>query len=257
MLLSLSKLVFLGCLIILAAPLQMVLIRFFPRFSGILPHFTHRLFIFLFSLKIEEIGQPPCKGRPALIVSNHISWLDIPILGALHPLSFIAKSDIARWPIAGWLAFLQRSVFIDRSRKTATMQTNHIIRNRLRQGDHIVLFAEGTTSDGVRLLPFRASLLGAARSVFDHDPQATLWIQPVAITYLRRDGLPLDRRYRPEIAWYGDMELSSHFKTFLRRSLLDIQVTWCEPMLFNGTSNRKIVSEQAKMAVYDAILRNF
>ena len=173
------------------------------------------------------------------------------MIGSLHPVSFIAKSDVDGWPVIGHLARLQRSVFIDRQRRRATADVNRAVAERLSRGDVIVLFAEGTTGDGNRILPFRSSLVGAARATLDDHTGAKISVVPLAITYTRRNGLPVGRRERPEIAWYGDMELVPHLGLFARRGPLDAVVIWGDPILFNG--DRKEATLAAESAVRAAI----
>jgi 1-acyl-sn-glycerol-3-phosphate acyltransferase len=114
-----------------------------------------------------------------------------------------------------------------------------------------VLFAEGTTSDGNRLLPFRSSLVGAAQAALMHDDVDRVFLQPLAIRYTRRNGLPVTRRERPFIAWYGDMNLAPHVGLFLEGNPLDVIVTWGEPIPFNG--NRKEATALAEATVRKAV----
>lgn len=238
-------------------PLQLLAIRRGWRLAGRLPVVFHRLFVRLFGLRVTVRGTPPA-GRPTLVLANHVSWLDIPVLASLHPLSFIAKSEIAGWPIAGQLARLQRSVFIERTRRGATAEVNHLVAARLARGEAIVLFAEGTTGDGNRLLPFRSSLIGAARAALaepgpDGSPPAEVWLQPLSIAYTGRHGLPVTRRDRPEIAWYGDMDLGPHALGFLSGGPLDVAVTWGEPIPFRVGDDRKAATASAEAAVRRAL----
>jgi 1-acyl-sn-glycerol-3-phosphate acyltransferase len=112
-----------------------------------------------------------------------------------------------------------------------------------------VLFAEGTTGDGNRLLPFRSSLVGAARAALANPAVQQVNLQPLTIAYTRRNGLPVSRRERPEIAWYGDMDLWPHIKIFLQSGPLDAVVTWGEPMPFDAASDRKKATASAERAV--------
>lgn len=227
-------------------PLQMLALRFGWRVLHVAPMWFHRIFLKLFGVRIVEKGTPP--GETAtLVVANHVSWLDIPVIGALHPLSFIAKSEVETWPVIGLFAKLQRSVFIDRQRRKATKEVNHALAHRLVKGEVMVLFAEGTTGDGNRLLPFRSSLVGAAQTALMEDSVEKVFLQPLALAYTRRNGLPVTRRERPFIAWYGDMELAPHLSEFLKGGPIDVVVTWGEPIPFNG--NRKEATAAAEMAV--------
>ncbi|UHC14869.1 1-acyl-sn-glycerol-3-phosphate acyltransferase [Methylobacterium currus] len=223
------------------------------RFAGHAPCWLHRVFLRLFRLRITVTGTPPAAGEAALVIANHISWLDIPVLGAVRPLSFVAKSEIAGWPVIGTLARLQRTVFIDRARKRHTAVVNTEMSRRLRDGELIVLFAEGTTGDGTRLLPFRTSLVGAARAAITEGGLDRVRLQPLCIAYTRRNGLPLTRAERPDIAWYGDMELGPSVKLFFERGPIDVQVTWGEPIAFAAGTDRKAATALAEASVRRAL----
>ncbi|GJD93538.1 lysophospholipid acyltransferase family protein [Methylobacterium iners] len=225
------------------------------RLAAWCPTLFHRTFLRLFSVRVTESGSPPGAGEPALVLSNHISWLDILVLGSLRPLSFVAKSEIAGWPVIGMLARLQRTVFIDRARRAATADVNATVADRLAAGDLIVLFAEGTTGDGNRLLPFRSSLVGAARTAIDPGAGGLgrIRLQPLAITYPRRNGLPVVRSERPEIAWYGDMELAPHLALFLKGGPIDVHVVWGAPITFDAGTDRKRATAVAEASVRAAM----
>jgi lyso-ornithine lipid O-acyltransferase len=246
------RLIILALFTILAIGPQMLAVRFGWPSTGTIPVLFHRLFLRLFGIRVRQKGNPP-GAAATLVVANHVSWLDIPVIGSLRPLSFIAKSEVAAWPVVGVLARLQRTVFIDRGRRKATAEVNREVARRLVQGDAIVLFAEGTTGDGNRLLPFRSSLVGAARAALADPGLGRIALQPLAIAYSRRNGLPVTRRERPEIAWYGDMELGPHLGLFVRGGPLDVVVTWGEPIAFDGSTDRKAATALAEAAVRAAL----
>lgn len=240
------KLVLLALVGLALVPLQALALRLQGRLMHRVPMWFHRTLLFLFNVRVIERGQPP-GDAPTIVLSNHVSWLDIPVIGSLHPLSFIAKSEIETWPVIGLLARLQRSVFIDRQRKRATAEVNDALAHRLGRGEVIVLFAEGTTGDGNRLLPFRSSLVGAAEAALVRGGAERVFLQPLAITYTRRDGLPVTRRERPLIAWYGDMELGPHLALFMRAHPIDVVVTWGEPIPFNGSRKEATALAEAEV----------
>ncbi len=221
------------------------------RLAAHIPVLFHRLFLRLFSVRVTQSGTPPPPGEPALVLSNHVSWLDIVALGSLRPLSFVAKSEIEGWPLIGTLARLQRTVFIERAKRAATASVNAAVGQRLAGGDLIVLFAEGTTGDGLRLLPFRSSLVGAARAALAAEAGglARIRLQPLALAYPRRNGLPITRVERPEVAWYGDMELAPHLALFAGRGPIDVHVNWGAPIAFEAATDRKLATAQAEAAV--------
>lgn len=230
------------------------------RLAARIPMLFHRTVLRAFSVRVTQSGTPPAAGEPALVLSNHVSWLDIIALGSLRPLSFVAKSEIAGWPVVGGLAKLQRTVFIDRSRRAATASVNETVAARLSAGDLIVLFAEGTTGDGNRVLPFRSSLVGAARAALQADGATgveRIRLQPLALTYPRRNGLPVVRSERPEIAWYGDMELAPHLSLFAERGPIDVHIVWGQPIPFEAGTDRKLATalaeDSVRRAVRDAI----
>ena len=143
-------------------PVQAVLLRVSPKSARRFPHWYHRQVCRLFGIRLHIEGAV-AKDKPVLLVSNHTSWLDITVLSAVAPVSFVAKKEVARWPFVSWLAKLQRSVFVDRERRSAVGETTNEIMARLATGDTVVLFAEGTSSDGNRVLPFKTSLFAAAK----------------------------------------------------------------------------------------------
>ncbi len=192
---------------------------------------------------------PPELGAPTLVLANHVSWIDIPVMAGALPLSFIAKQEIAAWPIFGYLARLQRCIFLDRTRKAATAEVNARVAERLAAGEVIVLFPEGTTGDGNRILPFRSSLVGAARAALADAPGGRILLQPLAVAYVRRNGLPVSRREMPELAWYGDMELVPHVLGFVRGGPLDVALTWGDPIPFGPETDRKRAAKAAESAI--------
>jgi lyso-ornithine lipid O-acyltransferase len=241
------RLLLLGLCSLVLVPLQMLALRFqWSSMLHALPVWFHRIILTLFNVRVVERGTPP-SDAPTIVVSNHVSWLDIPVIGSLHPLSFIAKSEVEGWPVIGLFARLQRSVFIDRQRRKATVEVNDALAHRLVKGEALVLFAEGTTSDGNRLLPFRSSLVGAAQTALMHDSVERVFLQPLAIAYTSRNGLPVTRRERPFIAWYGDMDLGPHLKLFIRGIPLDVVVTWGEPIPFNGSRKQATAFAEAEV----------
>lgn len=217
--------------------------------GGRLPILFHRAFLALFGVRVTVRGTPPRAGEGALVLANHVSWLDIPVLGSLAPLSFVAKSEIAGWPLVGMLARMQRTLFIDRARRTHTAKVNSTLARRLAAGDLVVLFAEGTTGDGTRVLPFRASLVGAARAALAEGGLERVVLQPLAIAYTRRAGLPVTRVERPDLAWYGDTELTPHVAAFLAHGPVDVEVAFGEPIAFEAGSDRKRAASLAEARV--------
>lgn len=228
-------------------PVQLLANRFGWRIGRWLPVVWHRLARRVLGLRIHVLGRP-APQRPLLMTANHVSWIDIVALGSLAPASFIAKSEVAGWPIFGTLARLQRTVFVDRARRGDTGRVAAEIADRMSAGDAMILFAEGTSSSGNQVLPFRSALVGAAARVAA-DGGAEVHVQPVAIAYTRLQGLPMGRRLRPLAAWYGDMDLAPHLWAILKEGALDMTIVFAEPMLLAPGSDRKAVTAAAEQTV--------
>ncbi len=230
-------------------PFQWLFIAFLPTLARTLPLFYHRILCRLLRVSVTCEGEIR-HDRPMLILSNHVSWIDIVALSAVLPVSFIAKSEVRGWPVFGLLARLQRTVFVDRERRSKTRQTNQELGQRLTEGDAIVLFAEGTTSDGLRILPFRSPLVGAAReALLGEHPEHEIMIQPVCLLYTHRNGLRLSRADMPHIGWYGDMDLLPHLTNVITAGPLDVRVAFGRPIAFSAGSDRKQITRQAEAEV--------
>ncbi len=201
-----------------------------------LPVVYHRWCCRILGFRVRSIGTPAAE-RPILFVANHVSYCDIPILGSLIAGSFVAKSEIAGWPLFGWLAKLQRSVFVDR-RIGSTARQRDAIGERLSAGDAVILFAEGTSSDGNRVLPLKSALLAAASG-----EDALIPVQPVSIAYTRLDGMPLGRALRPFIAWYGAMELAPHLWRMIGLGVIEAVVEFHPPSCLADCGSRKALAD--------------
>jgi lyso-ornithine lipid O-acyltransferase len=230
-------------------PFQWISIVLRAPTRRLIPVGYHRAVCALLGIRIRVIGQRT-RAQPLLLVANHSSWLDVPVLTAVAPVVFVAKREVASWPLLGLLAKLQRSVFVDRERRHKTLEVNAQIAQRLAAGDPVVLFGEGTSSDGNRVLPFRTALIGAAQDALAvATPGGGVMIQPLSIAYVGLDGLPLGRQHRPLAAWYGDMDFVSHLRGLLRHGALDVVVSWGEPILYLAGSDRKAVARSLESRV--------
>lgn len=236
-------------LILLLAPLQLIGIAFGLRWQQSIPHLFHRGFCALVGIRIHEIGTRT-SDAPVLILSNHVSWLDICIIGARAPVVFVAKSEVAKWPVFGWLAKLQRTIFIERERRQKTGAAAQEIGDRMLAGDAVVLFAEGTSSDGMRVLPFRSALIGSVHHALGestHHKQIT--VQPMSLAYVGFGGLPVGRAFRENVAWYGDIDLIPHFIGILASGAIDVTVSWGDAVAYDMSADRKTITRDAERAV--------
>src|SRR6202043_3353271 len=213
-------------------PFQLIGIAFNLRLQRSIPHLYHRILCALIGIRISEVGRRST-AAPALILSNHVSWLDICVITALAPVVFVAKSEVAEWPVFGWLAKLQRTIFINRQARHQTGAATREIAGRLLGGDAVVLFAEGTSSDGIRVLPFRSSLVGAVHHALGDSTHHThVTVQPMSLAYVRLSGLPTGRALRDRVAWYGDVELIPHLLYVLASGAIDVTVSWGQPIAY-------------------------
>ncbi len=201
-------------------------------------HAWHSSILKAFGIRVRVFGGKAA-GRPLMIAANHVSWTDIPVLGSVADVAFIAKAEVNRWPIVGWLSRLQRTVFIERERRGQSGAQASEIAGRLAGGDVMVLFAEGTTGDGNLVIPFKSTLFGAAARMLAAGGQDEVWIQPVAIAYTRLQGLPMGRQHRALASWIGDQDLGPHAVGLVRERAVDVEVHFGEAVKFTGKDDRK------------------
>jgi lyso-ornithine lipid O-acyltransferase len=230
-------------------PFQLIGIAFDLRLQRSIPHFYHRILCALIGVRIREVGRRST-ASPALILSNHVSWLDICVISALAPVVFVAKSEVAGWPVFGWLAKLQRTIFVNRQARHQTGAATAEIAGRLLGGDAVVLFAEGTSSDGIRVLPFRSSLVGAVHHALGNSTHHThITVQPMSLAYVRFGGVPMGRGLRERVAWYGDADLIPHLLHVLASGAVDVIVSWGEAVAYDMSADRKVIARDAEKSV--------
>ena len=215
----------------------------FPWVGKWLPVIFHRLLIWLLSIKVEYEGNFQKAKDCEFFVSNHLSYLDIPIIGSTFPMRFIAKSEIEFWPIFGFLSKLARTIFIKRNRSDSIIQKNKIL-SFLSCGDKVLIFPEGTTSDGNRVLDFKSSSFSAL------EKQKFL-IQPIIIFYSDLNGIPINRWLRPVIAWYGDMDLKPHILKLVSLRSIKARLIYIDPVYSNDFASRKELSVYLEKKIKD------
>lgn len=240
---------FLGWTLVLA-PIQTLLIQFRLPITKRLPMIWHRGVCRIFAFRLEQHGVMSRK-RPTLFVCNHTSYLDITVLGALIRGSFVAKAEVRDWPLFGFLARLQRTVFVER-RASRTGEHRDELTARLEAGDNLILFPEGTSNDGNRVLPFKSAFFSVAEKPVRGEP---LTVQPVSIAYTQLDGIPMGRRYRPYLAWYGDMDLTSHLWNVASLGNVGVAVVFHEPVTIEQFASRKEMAIHCQRVVADGVSR--
>jgi 1-acyl-sn-glycerol-3-phosphate acyltransferase len=204
----------------------------------------------LIGLRVRVLGAAPQPGgRPVVFVSNHSSWLDILVLGGRLEACFISKDEVKGWPIINAVACLGRTVYV-RRRRGSTGRERDDMRQRLAGGDNLILFPEGTTSDGSRVLPFRSAFLSIAELPAGTDGRPPL-VQPVSVVYDRLGFLPTGRASRPLFAWYGDMSIGGHFWQLAQHRGLRATVLLHRPLDPTHFASRKALSQAAWRMVAD------
>jgi len=232
-------------------PWQMVGLRFKALGYKSFPFWYQRQLSRLFGIRVKVLGTP-IQDRGVLMVANHTSYFDILAIGGAAKLSFVAKAEVANWPLFGTFARLQRTIFVNRERRSSTGDVRDVIRDRLLEGDALMLFPEGTSHDGNFVLPFKSALMGAAEVVVGHDALGKPIhppVQPVSVAYVGVHGLPMGRENRPLFAWYGDMELVSHLWESLVTGPMDVVIWFHEPLDIDKLGGRKALAQKAEQII--------
>jgi 1-acyl-sn-glycerol-3-phosphate acyltransferase len=187
-------------------------------------------------LRVDARGTPPLdRTQPALLVANHVSWLDIFVINLVCPARFVAKSEIRDWPLVGILCDRAGTLFIERGRRRDTGRLNEIMRAALQAGDRVAVFPEGTTSDGRFIHHFHASLLQPAVTI-----GAPLY--PTAVRYLRPDGT-----VNVEAAYFGNMSLLQSIQQLIAQRELRAEVIFTQPIASIQKKRRELARESEQI----------
>jgi 1-acyl-sn-glycerol-3-phosphate acyltransferase len=235
-------------LIVSMVPVHLIYSTLFPREHYRLPLLFHRVLLKLIGFRVQVRGTMATR-QPVFFVANHVSYLDIPVLGALIPGSFVAKVEVASWPLFGLLAKLQGTVFIERRSTRASEQRDELT-NHLANGRNLIVFPEGTSSDGQMVLPFKSSLFGAIENAAD---TVDITVQPVSVACTALDGLPLTQFLRPFYAWYGDMTLLPHLWQAFKCDRFTIDVVFHPPFRARDVPDRKQLAAACQKAVASGV----
>jgi 1-acyl-sn-glycerol-3-phosphate acyltransferase len=182
----------------------------------------------------------PLMGEPVLVVANHVSWLDIFVINAVRPTAFIAKSEIRKWPVIGWLVAGAGTVFIQRGQRHAIQAAGEAMKRRFALGEAVGLFPEGTTSEGFSLLPFHGSLFEPAR-------QAQVAIQPLTLRFLRNG------KRDAYAAFVGDETLVGNLWRVLSTTGLAVETVYLPALALAGAdgtpATRAELAHKARAAI--------
>ena len=229
---------------------QFIVVRLRLSISKTFPLFYWRIYLRMIGIKVVVHGQWS-RAQPTLFVSNHSSYLDIMILGSLIPGSFISK-NLAHWPIISWLTKLNRTVFIDRQAHQQVQHQRDILYHRLLNRQNLILFPEGTTSDGNRVLPFKSSLFDCASTCIDGS---FIVVQPISITATKLDDFPIGRTFRPFYSWYGNMDLVTHMWVVFTCHRMTVEVVFHSPVTMGQFKNRKEMSKYCEHVITAEVVR--
>lgn len=213
-----------------------------------LPIVFHRGVSKIFGLRLKVSGDLS-HHRPTLYICNHVSYLDIFLLGSLVPGYFIAKSEVASWPLFGKLARLQNTLFIERNSRRARTQVD-TLQSQLLEGKNLILFPEGTSTEGTHVEPFKSSLFHAAEA----NSETAIEIQPMTLAYTRYRGKLMDQRLRDYYAWYSTMPFLSHFLQAMGMRSAEVELILHAPVQTNAFKSRKACAEYCWKTVNDALL---
>ena len=214
-------------------PFQFIIVFFIKNYAYIIPYFYHKICLRIFGIKIKTFGKVSINS-PILLISNHASYLDIIILGSLFKTSFIAKKEISKWPLLGILAKLQNTIFIDRRVSSLKKQENQIIKH-LNEKKNLVIFPEGTSSDGNRVLPFKSSLF----NIFEKNLNSKILVQTITIVYKKINGIPMNRIERKNITWHSNMDLIPNIFNVLKKLSIEVEIIFNDEFLPSKEYDRK------------------
>lgn len=223
------------------------------RFRRVLQIQWCRGCLWLLGLKVRTIGAPATDGV-LLFVSNHVSYLDIPVLSRNIAGTFVAKTEVAGWPLFGYAARITGTVFINRIGNEAKAQRRELV-SRLAGGERLILFPEGTSTDGSRVEPFKSALFSLAE---DPGLRDRLVVQPVSLAYTRaHDGTPLIGPLRALYAWFGEGTLLPHISRVLGLRGGEVEVRLHPPIAAAAVANRKELARLAEAAVRAGVDASF
>ncbi len=228
------------CLIIV--PAQAILLLFHKgKYAYTLPYLFHKSLRYIFGIKINIEGTQNTLGQ-TIFMSNHLSYLDIILIGGvIKNASFVAKEDVAKWPVFGYLATLQQTAFISRSR-TKAVQGRNMLENMLKDGRNLIIFPEGTSTDGRDVYPFKSSLFTIAY----YETAKDLYVQPVTLNLNTTNGKELtSQETRDLYAWHlnMDMELPPHLWRFARSSGASLSIIFHPPLKASEFKDRKVLAK--------------
>ncbi len=233
--------------LIVFVPLQFLVSRS-PWFSNLIPRWFHAMGCRFLGMKVKVIGEPS-HDRATLIVSNHISWTDIIAIGSKADVTFVAKSEIRNWFFVGFMASLQRTLYVDRKKRSDAKRVSQEMGKRMAAGGAVLLFAEGQSDLGTHVLPFRSALIGAAQHAMEEAGAGEVMIQPLTIAYTKLQGLPVGRTDRSFIAWIKSKSVKQNISEILTGGTREVTLAFGTPRPLSHGADRKALAKQTETEV--------
>ena len=232
---------------ILLIPVQFVITRLGLFWNGPTLLF-HKLGCIFLGLRVHTIGEP-LHGRPTLLLSNHISWTDIIAIGSVADVTFVAKTGVRNTFFVGFMASLQRTLYVDYHRRQDTKRTNSEMAKRLARNGAVLLFAEGHRDLGTHVQPFRSALVGAAQEAMEEGGAHDVALQPVTIAYTHLQGLPVSRNERSAISGMNARGFRAVVVNLLTSGMKDVTIAFGAPIPLTPDTDRKAVTKLAEIQV--------
>jgi 1-acyl-sn-glycerol-3-phosphate acyltransferase len=252
-LLAVARLIIIFAISLPLIPVQFIMVKLLPSLWWPVAGVWHRTVCRILGIDVRvssgSFDAHESHKGPVLYAVNHISWLDILVLGGrLENASFVAKSEVATWGFVGTLSQLHKTVYVNRARRSDSARQRDMLVDRVRQGDSLILFPEGTSTDGMRVSPFKSALFSVAEradEACDHE----LLIQPVTLAYTEVNGMPLVRSQKPWVAWLGDVELFAHLRQLMGRARIEALVEFHAPVTVAEAGSRKALAAYCEQEV--------
>ena len=234
-------------MMLIGVPVQFVVTRLGLEWNAI-PRLFHKAGCVFLGLRVKVIGEP-AHGRPTLLLSNHISWTDIIAIGSVADVTFVAKTGVRETFFVGFMASLQKTIYVDYNRRRDTHRTNQEMASRLAANGAVLLFAEGHRDLGDRVQPFRSALVGAAQAAMGESGAKDVAVQPVTIAYTRLQGMPVSRTERSGISGINARGFRDVLRNLLSSGVKDVTIAFGRPVPLTAETNRKVVTQQAEEQV--------
>ena len=241
-------------------PLQLISNFFKIKLKYYIPQFFLKIINYFIGIKINLINKEKTlkKSVGTLYIANHVSWLDILCLGSLVNARFVAKDEVKSMGAFGILSKLNNTFFIDSANQRKSFLYNDVIKEKLKKKENIILFPEGTTSDGNGVKIFKSSLFESTKITFKdkwRDEELYANVQPISICYKLKNNLPMGVFYRRYIAWVGDIPLIHLMKLFLSTGPVSVDIIFHNQISLDQFENRKKLSSYCQNLIHQGITR--